>query len=104
MNAGYIVAPAALDDIDEIAAWMREQNPEADLDLRFIDAIYEAFELLAGQPGIGHRRQDLTDQPVLFWTVMKSFAVIYRSRTPLEIVHVMRWSRDIPAVLGKDAD
>jgi toxin ParE1/3/4 len=102
LSADYAVAPAALDDIDEIAEWNREQSPGTDMDLRFIDAIYEAFEVLARQPGIGHKRQDLTDQPVLSWTVMKSFAVIYRHRPPVEIVHVMRWSRDIPALLGKE--
>jgi len=102
LSADYTVAPAALDEIDEIADWMRKQSPETDIDLRFIDAIYEAFELLARQPGVGHKRQDLTDQPVLFWTVMKSFAVIYRNRPPVEIVHVMRWSRDLSAVLGKE--
>ena len=71
MSDDYVVAPAALDDIDEIAAWMREQDPSAEADLRFIDAAYEAFALLADQPGIGHQRQDLTSLPVLFWTAMK---------------------------------
>ena len=102
MNGGYIVAPAALDDIDEIADWMRRTSADAEIDLRFIDAVYEAFELLAAQPGIGHKRLDLTRQPVLFWTVMKSFAVIYRNRPPVEIVHVIRWSRNLSALLRQE--
>ena len=100
MSDDCVVAPAALDDIDEIAAWMREQDPSAEADLRFIDAAYEAFALLADQPGIGHQRQDLTSLPVLFWTVMKSFAVIYRGRAPVEIVRVIRWSRDLETLLA----
>ena len=38
---------------------------------RFIDEVYDAFDLLALQPGIGHYRRDLTGQPVRFWTVMR---------------------------------
>ena len=78
MSDAYIVAPAALDDINEIAAWMRRENPGSDVDLHFIDESYKAFEFMARRPTIGHRRPDLTNQPVLFWKVMRSFAVIYR--------------------------
>jgi plasmid stabilization system protein ParE len=101
LNARYRVAPAALDDIDEIADWIWSNDPGSDADLRFIEAIYDAFALLASQPGIGHKRGDLTDLPVLFWTVMKSFAVIYRVGKPLEVVRVIRWTRNIPAILGE---
>ena len=100
MSARYRVADAALDDIDEIADWMWSNDPDSGADLRFIDAVYEAFGLLASQPGLGHKREDLTDLPVLFWTVMKSFAVIYRTGRPLEIVRVIRWTRDLADVLG----
>lgn len=102
MTAQYRVAPAALDDIDEIADWMRSNGPDSDADLRFIDTLYEAFGLLASQPGIGHQRRDLTDLPVLFWTVRQSFAVIYRDGRPVEIVRVIRWTRNIPSLLREE--
>ena len=102
MSVGYVVAPAALDDIDEIVEWMQRNDPDSNIDLRFIDAVYDAFEFLAGQPRVGHRRHDLTSHDVLFWTVMKSFAVIYRGGPPVEIVHVTRWSRDLPNLLADD--
>jgi len=98
----YIVSPAAIDDIDEIAAWMRCERPDSDVDLRFIDAAYETFAFLARLPHIGHRRVDLTDQPVLFWTVMRSFAVIYRVGPPVEIVHVRRWRQDLARLLADE--
>ncbi|MDB5393622.1 MAG: hypothetical protein JWM91_1128 [Rhodospirillales bacterium] len=102
MAAKFIVAPLALDDIDDLTDWMRETDPTSDFDLRFIDTVYEAFQFLADNPGVGHKRADLTDQPVLFWTVWKSFAVIYRKSSPLEIVRVTRWARDIPTFLADE--
>lgn len=102
MAAKFIVAPLALDDIDDLTDWMRETDPTSDFDLRFIDTVYEAFQFLADNPGVGHKRADLTDQPVLFWTVLKSFAVIYRKSSPLEIVRVTRWARDIPTFLADE--
>jgi plasmid stabilization system protein ParE len=98
--AKFIVAPLALDDIDDLTDWMRETDPSSNFDLRFIDTVYEAFQFLADNPGVGHKRADLTSQAVLFWTVMKTFAVIYRRSSPLEIVRVTRWARDIPTFLA----
>jgi plasmid stabilization system protein ParE len=102
VSAHYVVAPAALDDIDDIAAWMREQTPGLDFDIRFIDEVYDAFAFLAERPGAGHMRQDITNLPVLFWTVMKFFAVIYRSGPPVQIVRVTRWARDITTILADE--
>lgn len=66
---GYIVAPAAKADIDEIALYIASADRlAAD---GFIDEVYDAFDLLALQPGLGHYRRDLTDRPVRFWTVMR---------------------------------
>jgi hypothetical protein len=46
---------------------------------------------------VGHRREDLTPYPVLFWPVA-AYLVIYRAeRQPIEIVAVTQGSRDIPA-------
>ncbi len=102
MSADYIVAPAALDDIDEIAIWMRQEYPDSDLDLRFIDAAYDTFAFLAQRPNVGHSRPDLTDWPVLFWKLMHSFAVIYRAGPPVEIVRVRRWRQDLVTLLQDD--
>jgi plasmid stabilization system protein ParE len=103
LSAEYIVAPAALDDIDEIAIWMRQENPDSDLDLRFIDAAHDTFTFLAQRPNVGHSRPDLTDRPVLFWKLMRSFAVIYRVGPPVEIVRVRRWRQDLLRLLQDDA-
>ncbi len=48
---------------------------------------------------MGHIREDLTAQQVLFWPV-GVYTIIYRPRTtPLEIVRVLHGSRDIPSLV-----
>lgn len=46
-QSGYRVAPAPLEDIDEIADRIRLDNPSAAK--RFIDEVYDAFELRGQQ-------------------------------------------------------
>jgi len=94
----YVVAPAAKADIDEIALYIAAADRAAAE--RFIDEIYDAFDLLALQPGVGHYRRDLTDRPVRFWTVMRRYMVVYRDRSPVEIVRVLSGYRDIAALLA----
>lgn len=89
----YVVTRAAQADLEQIIGWIAEDSPRA-AD-RFEDALYDAFELLGRRPHIGHSRRDLTDRPVFFWTVMKSYAVIYRKAAPLEILRVVHWHQDI---------
>ena len=60
------------------------------------------FRKLANQPGIGHYRQDLTDEPFRFWSV-GSYLIIYWTDTdPLEILRVMHSSRDIARLLQEE--
>ena len=50
---------------------------------------------------MGHRREDLTQYPVLFWPV-GVYLIIYRAeRRRIEIVAVTQGSRDIPAFLSR---
>jgi toxin ParE1/3/4 len=43
--------------------------------VRIFDQILEAMEKLAEMPGMGHRREDITDRPVRFWSV-HSFLIV----------------------------
>lgn len=93
----YILAPEALQDLQDIWGYIATANLDA-AD-RMIDMLFAAFEQLAALPGLGHRREDLTNQPLRFWTV-EAYLVIYRAeRTPIEIVAVTRGGRDIPRLL-----
>ena len=95
----YILAPEALQDLQELWDYIATENLDA-AD-RMIDTLFAAFERLAAMPGLGHRREDLTDRPLRFWTV-DTYLVLYRAeRTPIEIVAVTHGGRDIPRLLRR---
>ena len=58
---GYELSPEATDDLQEIWAYIANDNPAAADKLE--EDIYAACELLAKNPRLGHRRSDLTDEP-----------------------------------------
>jgi plasmid stabilization system protein ParE len=93
----YILSEDADRDLDEIWDYIAEDNIDA-AD-QWIARLFAAFEAIGNTPGIGHRREDLTAYPVLFWPV-GAYLVIYRATSqPIEIVAVTQGARDIPAFL-----
>jgi plasmid stabilization system protein ParE len=90
----YQVAPQAEVDIEEIVRYIALDNPNAAL--MMFERFYDAFRLLGDNPGIGHTRDDLTGQDVLFWTVKPRYHVIYAIRfQPLLIARVLPADMDI---------
>lgn len=63
----YVLNVDAEQDLNEIWEYIAEDSIDA-AD-RWIDKLFDAFESLAQSPGKGHRREDLTALPVLFWPV-----------------------------------
>ena len=55
----YTVSPLALEDLDAIHGFI-EDVEGADATDRLVDALYDSFEMIAANPGLGHRRPDLT--------------------------------------------
>ncbi len=97
--SSYILGGDALADLESI--WDYIAQDSIDAADSWIAKLFETFETLARSPGIGHKREDLSPIPVLFWPV-GSYLVIYRAeRDPLEIVAVTEGSRDIPAFLRR---
>lgn len=75
-------------------AYIAEESVRAARKVRL--QIFDACQLLAENPGIGHRREDLTEEPVLFWPV-GSYLIIYDPDTkPVGIVRVLHGARDVP--------
>ena len=98
MNS-YILATDAVVDLEEIWEYIAADNIDA-AD-RWIEKLFNSFETIARMPGSGHKRDDLTSYPVLFWTV-GAYLIIYRAeRQPVEIVAVTQGSRDIPSFLRR---
>jgi plasmid stabilization system protein ParE len=94
---GFVLAPAAVDDLSEI--WLHIAAESAATADRIENQMFEAFERLAQHPGLGHRREDLTDRDVRFWPV-ESFVIVYlETADEVQIVAVVRGTRDIPTIL-----
>lgn len=89
MSVGYVLAPAALADIDEIAEFLAMIDTE--LALQAVDMIHDGCAFLASRPNSGHARPDLTRHEVFFWSVATRYAIVYRKTQPLQIVRVLAW-------------
>jgi hypothetical protein len=63
----YVLSTGAELDLNEIWEYIAQDNLDA-AD-RWIKKLFDAFETLARAPGMGHKREDLTAFPVLFWPV-----------------------------------
>jgi plasmid stabilization system protein ParE len=94
----YVLGEDAELDLEQIWDYIAEDNVDA-AD-RWIDRLFSGFELLARTPGIGHKREDLTDLPILFWPV-GAYLILYRVQPQhIEVIAVMQGARDVPAFLS----
>lgn len=95
----FVLTPAAEGDLLKIIEYL--EGDTASAVLKVVDALDEAMDRLADNPGTGHVRRDLTDEDVRFWPVFK-YLVIYRPDTkPLEIVRVLHGRRDLKRLLSE---
>ncbi len=95
----YVLSVAAELDLDEIWEYIAQDNLDA-AD-RWIGKLFDAFQLLAQTPAIGHKREDLTPFPILFWPV-GAYLILYRAQEEwIEIVAVTQGARDIPTFLSQ---
>ena len=97
--SGYVLGLDAVLDLEEI--WAYIAGDSIDAADRWIAKLFEGFETVAGRPGIGHRRTDLTAFPVLFWTVGVYLIIDRCEAEQVEIVAVTQGSRDIPSFLRR---
>lgn len=99
----FLVAPEAVQDLQEIWQYIAEDNLlAAD---RMVERFYSTFLRLASSPGIGHSREDLAEtRPLLFFPV-GNYLIVYRSinrrKMPIEIVAVVQGNRDVPVFLHR---
>ena len=97
---GYVLHPAAYDDLNEIWEYIAADSLEA-AD-RVLEEIHETIRALVPFPQQGHRRQDLTSRPLRFTTV-RDYLIAYapdaRPLLVLAIIHGRRSPRIIAATL-----
>ena len=90
----FKLSPDAAQDVRDIWAYIAEDSVRAARKVRL--SLFEACQRLATNPAIGHLREDLTEEPVLFWPV-GSYLIVYDPRTkPVAIVRIVHAARDVP--------
>jgi plasmid stabilization system protein ParE len=97
----YVLMPGAKEDLANIRDYYLEEKGYR-IARQMIVEFVEAFRFLVRTPGAGHVRQDLAeDRPILFWPV-RDFLILYKPSTqPLEILSVVRGSRNVPALIQR---
>jgi len=102
--SGYAFHPEAFADLNEI--WEFVAGDSLDAADRLIQDIYNAIQSLVPTPHKGHRRSDLTSQPLRFWRVHSYLIAYAPEEHPLlviAILHGRRNPRIIAAILrGRD--
>jgi antitoxin ParD1/3/4/toxin ParE1/3/4 len=101
MSCRFILSEPASRDLDDILTYVLEQSGRK-RSQHVAGRLSEAFLKLAETPGLGHRREDLTSLPLLFYPVW-SYFIIYKPETkPLEVVRVIHGARDVEALLREE--
>jgi plasmid stabilization system protein ParE len=93
----YLVAPEAEDDLRQIWRYLLREAGLA-IANRIQGELVDAFEGLADVPGKGHKRPDLTNRDVLFFSVYQ-YLIVYRRMEAVEIVAVLHGKRDVRRLL-----
>ena len=97
--SGYLLSPEAEEDAFQIWRYLAQKAGLETAD-RIESKLFQTFELLTMNPGLRHRRSDITKHPLLFFPVRPySYLIIYRSKRPLEIVAVLHGKRNITELL-----
>jgi toxin ParE1/3/4 len=98
MSVRYVLAPEAALDLVQIWRYIRKQSSLQIAD-RVESVILDKIIFLAGNPGAGHWRKNLTDQSVKFFPVY-SYLIVYLPDTrPLQVVSILHGRRDVEQIL-----
>jgi toxin ParE1/3/4 len=98
MTRRYVLAPEAALDLVRIWRYIKDRSSIETAD-RVESVIRDRIAFLAGSPGAGHWRKDLTDETVKFFPVY-SYLIVYRPDTkPLQIVSILHGRRDAERIL-----
>lgn len=85
-------------DLEEIWESIARHNVAAAE--RFLERIQQAIRKLASMPALGSEHEFLRDKSLRVWLV-KTYLIIYRpDAKPIEIVRIVRGSRDLTALFG----
>ncbi|MCB1019879.1 MAG: type II toxin-antitoxin system RelE/ParE family toxin [Acidobacteria bacterium] len=94
----YALTAPAKRDFNEIVAFLAE-NAGVTIARRVLNELRAAMRVLAKQPGVGHTREDLADEPLRFFAVYSYLIVYDPTKKPLEITRILHGARDVRGVL-----
>lgn len=95
--AKYIVTPDAEEDIDEIMAYIAEENFDAAA--TFYDRLLELFRMLADNPGAGRQRAEIRDGLRSF--PKGNYLIFYRIWAgQVAIARVLHSARDLDEIFS----
>jgi antitoxin ParD1/3/4/toxin ParE1/3/4 len=98
MKRRYVLAPEAALDLVQIWRYLKKQGGAA-IANRVESVIRDKILFLAGNPGAGHWRKNLTDAAVKFFPVY-SYLLVYRPDSkPLQVVSILHGRRDVEEIL-----
>jgi len=92
------VAIAARLDLLQIWNYLADQESTRKA-TEVVEKIVLEFDRLAENPGMGHRRDEVTRRPLLFWRVYSYLIVYHASKKGIRVARVIHGARDLRAVL-----
>jgi len=94
------LAPEAEAELDDIWYYVAKESGSIEIADRLIDSLTDRLFLLSSHPYVGRRRDDDL-RPGLRSFPVGEFIIIYRIQgDDVLILHIVRGSRDIKALLG----
>jgi toxin ParE1/3/4 len=84
-------------DLDEIKLYLMRQGGVG-LARRVLREIRRELNFLSATPGAGHARDDITGEPVKFWSVFSYMIVYDPSAKPLGIARILHGSQDFESL------
>lgn len=105
MTSALVLRPRARTDLDESAAYLAEDHPQAAL--RFLAAVEHTLHQLVSAPGLGKLREfdNARLSGLRSWRIQgfEKWLVFYRFQEEvLEVVRVLHGARDFVAVFDDD--
>ena len=96
----YLITPLAAQDLLAIRKHVEETAGDA-IAIMVLERIRKSLETLAEYPRMGHSRQDVTNKPVLFYSVF-SYALVYDPiASPIRLIRVLHHKQDLKRTLRR---
>src|SRR5258708_3512798 len=95
----FILSPEAERDLNIIRSYLLE-HAGIRMTRYVMRELRAGIRLVAKNPETGHVREDLTADPVKFWSVFSYLIVYDPAMKPVEIVRVLHGKRDVEEILN----